>query len=186
MSSTMAPTTPLTPIASIMTHPMTPTTMMLPCESAPAVSPTKEGTNAIDKTKLKSKLCNRWLAGTPCRFGDRCAFAHGEMELRSPEQNVSQPILVGAGRSESYPGDMSGSVGESYLDADCESELYGTPLTTTFQTPTQTPLGFSTNSVFPQSSELSGTWRNDPYCFMSSRVAVPSESASDEESVSSR
>ncbi|GAX86155.1 hypothetical protein CEUSTIGMA_g13568.t1 [Chlamydomonas eustigma] len=30
----------------------------------------------------KTKLCNRWMQGD-CRFGDRCNFAHGEVELRA-------------------------------------------------------------------------------------------------------
>jgi predicted RNase H-related nuclease YkuK (DUF458 family) len=30
----------------------------------------------------KSKLCMNWMNHGKCRFGDRCAFAHGESELR--------------------------------------------------------------------------------------------------------
>ena len=57
----------------------------------------KDGNTAIDKTKLKSKLCNRWLAGSMCRFVDRCAFAHGEVELRRPGM-----VTVGAHKSVEY------------------------------------------------------------------------------------
>ncbi|XP_038977415.1 zinc finger CCCH domain-containing protein 14-like isoform X1 [Phoenix dactylifera] len=37
----------------------------------------------------KTKLCNRFNTAEGCKFGDRCHFAHGEGELRSPN-NVSR------------------------------------------------------------------------------------------------
>jgi len=33
----------------------------------------------------KSKLCLNWTHLGKCKFGDRCAFAHGECELRKPK-----------------------------------------------------------------------------------------------------
>eukprot|EP01063_Lacrimia_lanifica_P033270 TRINITY_DN5869_c0_g1_i4.p2 TRINITY_DN5869_c0_g1~~TRINITY_DN5869_c0_g1_i4.p2 ORF type:complete len:320 (+),score=136.21 TRINITY_DN5869_c0_g1_i4:82-1041(+) len=36
---------------------------------------------AIDHTKYKTKMCRNYLKGQVCPFGDRCAFAHGEVEV---------------------------------------------------------------------------------------------------------
>ena len=33
----------------------------------------------------KTKLCQPWITLGKCQFGDRCNFAHGELELKSAE-----------------------------------------------------------------------------------------------------
>ena len=33
----------------------------------------------------KTKLCQPWVTLGKCQFGDRCNFAHGELELKSAE-----------------------------------------------------------------------------------------------------
>lgn len=33
------------------------------------------------KQKEKTEICKFWLNGEECKFGDDCAFAHGETEL---------------------------------------------------------------------------------------------------------
>ena len=52
----------------------------------PPHSPTRrsrdEFSEAIDQSKYKTKMCANFMAGLPCHFGDRCAFAHGHVELR--------------------------------------------------------------------------------------------------------
>eukprot|EP01063_Lacrimia_lanifica_P027066 TRINITY_DN3749_c0_g2_i1.p2 TRINITY_DN3749_c0_g2~~TRINITY_DN3749_c0_g2_i1.p2 ORF type:complete len:295 (+),score=102.34 TRINITY_DN3749_c0_g2_i1:147-1031(+) len=45
--------------------------------------------NAIDKTKLKTKMCRNWLTGSRCPYGERCAYAHGE-EDRADTQSKQQ------------------------------------------------------------------------------------------------
>eukprot|EP01063_Lacrimia_lanifica_P021499 TRINITY_DN2891_c0_g1_i1.p1 TRINITY_DN2891_c0_g1~~TRINITY_DN2891_c0_g1_i1.p1 ORF type:complete len:247 (+),score=92.64 TRINITY_DN2891_c0_g1_i1:93-833(+) len=40
---------------------------------------------AIDRSKLKTKICRHWLEGY-CPFGGRCAFAHGDYELMAGQQ----------------------------------------------------------------------------------------------------
>ncbi|VDM96368.1 unnamed protein product [Thelazia callipaeda] len=38
--------------------------------------------NQRNRELYKTALCDFWSAGVPCRFGDRCWFAHGPHELR--------------------------------------------------------------------------------------------------------
>ncbi|VDM45882.1 unnamed protein product [Toxocara canis] len=38
--------------------------------------------NPRNKELYKTALCNYWVSGVPCRFGERCWFAHGPEELR--------------------------------------------------------------------------------------------------------
>ena len=33
---------------------------------------------------VKTKLCNKFNSAEGCKFGDKCHFAHGEMELGRP------------------------------------------------------------------------------------------------------
>jgi butyrate response factor 1 len=34
------------------------------------------------KIKLKTELCKSWVEEGKCRYGDKCAFAHGESEIK--------------------------------------------------------------------------------------------------------
>jgi len=38
---------------------------------------------SIDVTKYKTKMCRNYMLGLPCPFEDRCAFAHGNGQIRS-------------------------------------------------------------------------------------------------------
>ncbi|CAG9333733.1 unnamed protein product [Blepharisma stoltei] len=42
----------------------------------------KKATETDFKAKYKTEMCKNWEIGC-CEFGDQCAFAHGEAELRS-------------------------------------------------------------------------------------------------------
>ncbi|CCD14300.1 unnamed protein product, partial [Trypanosoma congolense IL3000] len=42
----------------------------------------------VKSSKYKTSLCSFFLEQDGCSFGDRCAFAHGEEELRSEEENL--------------------------------------------------------------------------------------------------
>jgi len=37
----------------------------------------------IDYSKFKTKMCRHYLMGLPCPFEDRCAFAHGNDQIRN-------------------------------------------------------------------------------------------------------
>lgn len=70
----------------------------------PIHSPTRRGppagdgdafSESIDQAKYKTRLCQAYIMGTHCTFGSRCAFAHGNGELRqhttsSPAQQQQQ------------------------------------------------------------------------------------------------
>ena len=40
----------------------------------------------------KSRLCMNWVNHGKCKFGDRCAFAHGESELR--KSKIIENIII--------------------------------------------------------------------------------------------
>ena len=42
--------------------------------------------SAIDKSKMKTKICRNWSQGMNCAFGDMCAFAHGDVEKISTKK----------------------------------------------------------------------------------------------------
>ena len=50
--------------------------------------------SAIDKSKLKTKMCRAWSQGVPCAYGDRCAFAHGEQEKSSQGTPMESPLQM--------------------------------------------------------------------------------------------
>lgn len=49
------------------------------------------GRVGIDQTKRKTKMCMNWESGS-CSWGERCAFAHGAVELNPmrPDQQQTQ------------------------------------------------------------------------------------------------
>ena len=49
-------------------------------EILPTASAVRSG---IDRSRAKTRLCKNWRINQPCPFGDNCAFAHGEHELRN-------------------------------------------------------------------------------------------------------
>eukprot|EP01063_Lacrimia_lanifica_P020816 TRINITY_DN280_c1_g1_i3.p2 TRINITY_DN280_c1_g1~~TRINITY_DN280_c1_g1_i3.p2 ORF type:complete len:368 (+),score=153.63 TRINITY_DN280_c1_g1_i3:60-1163(+) len=49
---------------------------------------------AIDRTKLKTKICRNWQSGVSCPYGDRCAFAHGDVERVSKAAARNQASSV--------------------------------------------------------------------------------------------
>eukprot|EP00331_Platyophrya_macrostoma_P010998 CAMPEP_0176432832 /NCGR_PEP_ID=MMETSP0127-20121128/15627_1 /TAXON_ID=938130 /ORGANISM="Platyophrya macrostoma, Strain WH" /LENGTH=142 /DNA_ID=CAMNT_0017815075 /DNA_START=106 /DNA_END=534 /DNA_ORIENTATION=- len=53
------------------------------------------GRVGIDQTKRKTKMCMNWESGS-CSWGDRCAFAHGAVELnpiRPDQQQTPYPPM---------------------------------------------------------------------------------------------
>ncbi|KAG8348100.1 putative Zinc finger C x8 C x5 C x3 H type (and similar) [Trypanosoma vivax] len=56
---------------------------------------TKNRKHDIVKTsKYKTSLCSFFVDQIGCPFGERCAFAHGEEELRSEEENLKHAEVV--------------------------------------------------------------------------------------------
>ena len=47
----------------------------------------------IDVTKYKTKMCRNFLLGIPCPFEDRCAFAHGNRQMRSSRASAQPSPL---------------------------------------------------------------------------------------------
>ncbi|CAI4229864.1 unnamed protein product [Auanema sp. JU1783] len=60
-----------------------------PRTSSMSSSRSSNGSMSLPKRPLlyKTTLCEVWVKGRNCRFGERCWFAHGEWELRSSMQN---------------------------------------------------------------------------------------------------
>jgi hypothetical protein len=51
-------------------------------------SPMNSSTKKCDKTKYKTEMCKNWVEsdGSYCRYGDKCQFAHGSLEIKlTPE-----------------------------------------------------------------------------------------------------
>lgn len=56
-----------------------------PTAAAPPPQVDSEGnvvSEHIDTAKYKTKMCTNFAMGVVCSFGNRCAFAHGQRELR--------------------------------------------------------------------------------------------------------
>jgi hypothetical protein len=66
---------------------------------------TDEYGESIDPAKLKTRLCSNFQAGT-CTFGPRCAFAHGQYELRSFDARRGSPVPTGSPISAGPPGGL--------------------------------------------------------------------------------
>ena len=52
--------------------------------------------NPIFNQKYKTTLCRHWLTTNACSIGVRCVFAHGQAELRNPNDPITlnQNILT--------------------------------------------------------------------------------------------
>ena len=52
--------------------------------------------NPIFNQKYKTTLCRHWLTTNACSIGVRCVFAHGQAELRNPNDPITlnQNILA--------------------------------------------------------------------------------------------
>ncbi|KAJ9463369.1 zinc finger protein ZFP1 [Diplonema papillatum] len=61
-----------------------PSSVTPPMHLTPPTSPTDRtrGTPAVEPTKFRTKFCKNWSTGLHCPFGDRCAFAHGNEQIR--------------------------------------------------------------------------------------------------------
>ena len=123
--------------------------------------------SAIDPTKFKTKMCRNWAQGSECPYGDRCVFAHGEVDKRKageivlvqPNMNVNlvrkiassqyteqyyQPSAYAYETSE-FEQSINYSVNDaSFVSTTEDSSMIMTP-TTTSLTPNQTP---DTKSLF--------------------------------------
>lgn len=40
----------------------------------------------IDRTKFKTELCKNWVEQGYCRYGKRCQFAHGNLDVKDKNQ----------------------------------------------------------------------------------------------------
>lgn len=58
----------------------------------------QEHGSAIDVNKYKTKVCRNWQQGTPCPYGDRCVFAHGDVDMRRLTDHNPYTELFGAPR----------------------------------------------------------------------------------------
>lgn len=45
--------------------------------------------NPIFNQKYKTTLCRHWLTTNACSIGVRCVFAHGQAELRNPNDPIT-------------------------------------------------------------------------------------------------
>ena len=45
--------------------------------------------NPIFNQKYKTTLCRHWLTTSSCSNGVRCVFAHGQAELRNPNDPIT-------------------------------------------------------------------------------------------------
>ena len=52
--------------------------------------------NPIFNQKYKTTLCRHWQTTSACSIGVRCVFAHGQAELRNPNDPITlnQNILT--------------------------------------------------------------------------------------------
>jgi hypothetical protein len=44
----------------------------------------------VDKTKYKTEMCKNWIEQGQCRYGSKCQFAHGDLQLMqkdAPQNN---------------------------------------------------------------------------------------------------
>ena len=57
-------------------------TVVVPQTATTTGGKSRRGRHEVKRSKLKTKLCQFILQGAPCPYGERCAFAHGEDELR--------------------------------------------------------------------------------------------------------
>lgn len=114
-------------------------------QGEPLHSPTRRGppggddgfSESIDPAKYKTRLCQAYMMGTHCTFGGRCAFAHGNGELR---QSIASPLSQAPpppSYHESFPGHHYPS-GQS-------SPLHSRP---------QTPRGMAANGGAPAADPL--------------------------------
>jgi len=48
-----------------------------------------KNSDASFKTKFKTEICKFWEINKNCKFGDSCAFAHGDFEMRKKHMSSS-------------------------------------------------------------------------------------------------
>ena len=46
-----------------------------------------KGAPAVDLAKFRTKVCRNWSMGIHCQFAERCAFAHGDQQVRRNEEH---------------------------------------------------------------------------------------------------
>eukprot|EP01060_Flectonema_neradi_P014617 TRINITY_DN21247_c0_g1_i2.p1 TRINITY_DN21247_c0_g1~~TRINITY_DN21247_c0_g1_i2.p1 ORF type:complete len:325 (+),score=69.87 TRINITY_DN21247_c0_g1_i2:47-976(+) len=46
-----------------------------------------KGAPAVDLAKFRTKVCRNWSMGIHCQFAERCAFAHGDQQIRRNEEH---------------------------------------------------------------------------------------------------
>ncbi|XP_077226502.1 uncharacterized protein LOC143888461 isoform X2 [Tasmannia lanceolata] len=84
-------------------------------------APAPVGDPSVTVNGYKTKLCNRFNTAEGCRFGDKCHFAHGESDLRAPN-NMSRGSNM---RTMSEGPSGTGSPGFSNVDSQFSDSSYG-------------------------------------------------------------
>lgn len=114
----------------------------------------------IDTAKYKTKMCTNFSMGVACSFGNRCAFAHGQRELR-PNAPPGPPSYQEFSASPSTPRSAGPQVGYSYGDAAPPPP----PATATMLSPTKVHPRSVPGS--PVAADVGGypvvRFRNNPY-----------------------
>ena len=60
-------------------------------DASNTATPAKEA--KIDATRFKTKLCRHYMESGVCPFQSRCVFSHGQVELRTSDENRTSGIV---------------------------------------------------------------------------------------------
>ena len=60
-------------------------------DASNTATPAKEA--KIDATRFKTKLCRHYMESGVCPFQSRCVFSHGQVELRTSDENRTNGIV---------------------------------------------------------------------------------------------
>lgn len=131
----------------------------------PRKQPGPSADPSVTVNGYKTRLCNRFNTPEGCRFGDKCHFAHGESDLRAPNNlrqpnrsmtsevpMQSAPVMYNNGPPATYPnsagyGDTTGYANSATYSANTFSntQTYGEP----------TPPGVVANTAFVPNYNMS-------------------------------
>lgn len=147
--------------------------------------PGKHLRGEVKPSKFKTTICQFFAKNAECPFGDKCAFAHGEAELRSEDQNLETletPEKVSATAAETPLGSPVVAVP---LSKNSTTTTVGTchvvettSITQVLAVSTTSSNGASTNAAArldgSASSDREGTqlrFRHNPYGLLSGRTS---------------
>ena len=113
----------------------------------------------VKPSKFKTTLCQFHIKGEECPFGEKCAFAHGDHELRNEQDNAFRMLLPDLPLASSSTSSNDMSTNSSHSDSSSSHS--------------------HTNSL--SRSPLLQGYRNNPYSVATCRMAiVPSSALHDE------